>query len=385
MRRAAALALAAGLLLAGPARTAGDDREQELARLRRAIQESRERVAEYERQQRGLLEAIEALDQSAEYLAYEVVLAERGAQRARARLAEIEAEAADLGAQLDRTRQAMRVRAVALYQAGNVGSLRLLFAAGGLRDFLTRVRALRVLLAHDADLVARYRAQSDALASAETRAREQVRVRSEAEQSLRDRSAELDAERGQKRSLARRVHADRTSERAALVELEKAARALEETLARLGSEPSAPRAPSPGAGFASRQGRLAPPVEGRVAEAFGRVVDAEFGTQTFRSGVVIEAALGTPVRAIAPAVVRYAGWFRGYGRMVILDHGDKFFTVSGHLADLAVEVGDAVADGEQIGTVGDSGSLSGAGLYFEIRRGSEALDPGEWLAAADPR
>ena len=384
MKRMLALGLAAGLVLGGLARAEGEDREQELERLRRAIQESRERVADYERQQRGLLEAIEALDQSAAYLASEVAIAERSAQRARTRLAQIQAEAAELAAQLARTRQAMRVRAVALYQAGNVGTLRLLFAAGGLREFLSRVRALRVLLGHDADLLARHRAESEALARAEARASEQVRLRGEAEQRLRERSLELEAERGEKRSLASRVHADRTSERAALVELEKAARALEETLARLGAEPSPARAPSRGSDFAGRKGFLASPVLGRVTQEFGRVVDADFGTQTFRSGVVFEAALGTPVQAVAPAVVRFAGWFRGYGRLVILDHGDRYFTVSGHLAELAVEVGDAVAAGEEIGKVGDTGSLAGARLYFEIRRGSEPLDPGDWLASADP-
>ncbi|HEY8156762.1 MAG TPA: peptidoglycan DD-metalloendopeptidase family protein [Myxococcota bacterium] len=383
MRRALGFGLAACLALGGLAHAAGEGREEELARLRRAIQESRERVADYERQQRGLLEAIEALDQSAALLASEVAITERGARRARARLTRIEAEAVERAAQLARTKQAMRVRAVALYQAGNVGTLRLLFAAGGLREFLSRVRALRVLLEHDADLLARHRAESEALALAESRAREQVRVRSEAEQRLRERSRELEAERGEKRNLASRVHADRTSERAALVELEKAARALEETLARLGAEPSPARPPSEGAGFAGLKGRLAPPVQGPVAQAFGRVVDADFGTQTFRSGVVFEAALGTPVLAVAPASVRFAGWFRGYGRLVILDHGDRFFTVSGHLADLAVEVGDAVAAGDAIGTVGDTGSLEGARLYFEIRRGSEPLDPGEWLASAE--
>jgi septal ring factor EnvC (AmiA/AmiB activator) len=122
-----------------------------------------------------------------------------------------------------------------------------------------------------------------------------------------------------------------------------------------------------------------------VAQGFGRVVDADFGTQTFSAGVVFEVPLGTPVLAVAPGVVRFAGWFRGYGQLVILDHGDRYFTVSGHLGELEVEVGDDVASGDAIGTVGETGSLSGAKLYFEIRQGSEPLDPGEWLAAAGPR
>src|SRR4030095_15456861 len=82
-----------------------------------------------------------------------------------------------------------------------------------------------------------------------------------------------------------------------------------------------------------------------------------------------------PVRAVAAGTVRFAGWFRGYGRMAIVDHGDRFFTVSGHLDALRVETGQSVAAGEPLGTVGDTGSLAGPRLYFEIREGSEAGDP----------
>jgi septal ring factor EnvC (AmiA/AmiB activator) len=121
-------------------------------------------------------------------------------------------------------------------------------------------------------------------------------------------------------------------------------------------------------------------VDAAIVREFGRVVDREFKTQTFQSGVVFGAPAGAPVRAVAAGRVRYAGWFQGYGRLVILDHGGGYYTVSGHLAELAVGVGDAVASGAPIGTVGDSGSLSGPRLYFEIRRGGEALDPREWLA-----
>ena len=112
---------------------------------------------------------------------------------------------------------------------------------------------------------------------------------------------------------------------------------------------------------------------------FGREVDAEFLTETFHSGLVFDAPLGTPVAAVAAGNVRFAGWFRGYGRLVILDHGDGYFTVSGHLEELEVEVGDAVTARQVIGTVGETGSLSGPRLYFEIRQGAEAQDPADWL------
>jgi septal ring factor EnvC (AmiA/AmiB activator) len=126
--------------------------------------------------------------------------------------------------------------------------------------------------------------------------------------------------------------------------------------------------------------RLDPPVDAPIVSGFGRVVDREFQTKTFRSGVVFDAPAGTAVRAVAAGRVRYAGWFQGYGRLVILDHGSGYYTVSGHLAELRVGLGDGVERGAEIGSVGDSGSLSGPRLYFEIRRGAEPLDPREWLA-----
>ena len=78
--------------------------------------------------------------------------------------------------------------------------------------------------------------------------------------------------------------------------------------------------------------------------------------------------------------MRYAGRFRGYGNVVILDHGSDHFTVSAHLERIDVALGDPVAAGTPIGAVGDTGSLDGPQLYFEIRRGADALDPAEWLA-----
>jgi septal ring factor EnvC (AmiA/AmiB activator) len=115
------------------------------------------------------------------------------------------------------------------------------------------------------------------------------------------------------------------------------------------------------------------------------VVDEEFFTETYRRGVVFGADYGDPVRAIAAGHVRYAGWFRGFGRLVILDHGDSYFSVSGHLSEMYVAVGDLAGAGDTIGAVGDTGSLVGSQLYFEIRLGGDPLDPGEWLRGVDSR
>jgi septal ring factor EnvC (AmiA/AmiB activator) len=119
-----------------------------------------------------------------------------------------------------------------------------------------------------------------------------------------------------------------------------------------------------------------------VLRGFGRVLDAEYRTETFRKGVDFVVERGEPVYAVAAGEVRFAGWFAGYGRMVILDHGDGYFSVSGHLDEIGVAVGDVLASGDAVGRAGETGSLTGPRLYFEIRRGAEALDPAGWLRLA---
>jgi septal ring factor EnvC (AmiA/AmiB activator) len=378
----------AGLLVAVlllPSAAGRADRREDLEALRRAIRDSRDRVAAYERRERGLLETLEALDRAVALLARDVARARRSARQAQRALTEIEAEAQLLERRLAATRRAMSARTVALYQAGELGAVRLLFSAGGLAEFLSRVSSLRRLLGHDAELLARHRVESAALADAEVQARASALRLAEAERHLQARSEELAAERVRKKRLAGRLHADRARERAALEELEQAAQALEETLQSLGRASAGAERAFQGPPFPSLRRLLEPPLDAPITRRFGRVVDAEFLTETFHSGVLYEAPLGTPVQAVAGGQVRFAGWFRGYGRLAILDHGDGYFTVVGHLERLDVEVGDVVQARQVIGTVGETGSLAGPRLYFEIRRGGEALDPGDWLRSGGPR
>jgi len=370
------------LLLATPAAA---DREADLERLREAIELSRERVAAYELEHRSLLETLEALDLASIALGEEVEVARAAARAARSELAAVEADAAAIEERLRGTEGAMKRRAVALYKSGDVAAVRMLFSAGGIREFLSRSSLLRLLLQRDAALLDRHKAESAALAAARRRAADAADASDVAAQALHQREQDLVSERAAKQRLVAQIHDDRARERAALVELEKAARALEETLRNLQSQPGGPLGALDAPAFASLQHRLDPPVDAAVTGRFGRVVDEEFFTATYRRGVVFGADHGDPVRAIAAGHVRYAGWFRGFGRLVILDHGDSYFSVSGHLSEMYVAVGDLVGAGDTLGAVGDTGSLIGPQLYFEIRLGGDPLDPGEWLRGVDSR
>jgi septal ring factor EnvC (AmiA/AmiB activator) len=127
----------------------------------------------------------------------------------------------------------------------------------------------------------------------------------------------------------------------------------------------------PAGGFADARGRLLFPVSGR-AEVRPARRDSAAGP-----GLEIHAAAGSAVRAVFAGRVAFADRYGPYGRIVILDHGSHYYTVSGNLDEVDVKTGDDVAAGERIGTVGDDGQ--GSMLYFEVRQGARTVPPGPWL------
>jgi septal ring factor EnvC (AmiA/AmiB activator) len=126
-----------------------------------------------------------------------------------------------------------------------------------------------------------------------------------------------------------------------------------------------------GGGFSSAKGRLLFPLAGRSEVRPAR----REGTDG--PGLEIRSSLGAPVRAVYAGRVAFADRYGPYGRLVIVDHGDHYYSVSGNLASLDVKVGDEVSAGERLGAVGDEGR--GPMLYFEIRHGTETLQPTPWL------
>jgi septal ring factor EnvC (AmiA/AmiB activator) len=371
------------LLVYAPGQATAKDRREELEGLRDAIHDSRGRVTEHEAGERAILEELEEVDRRLQTVSRDRNTARREVVSTHRRLADIEPRLAVAEKALAQTQQALAARAVALYRGGELGPVRVIFSSNSLPEFLSRASALRLLVRHDAKLVARFGEEHDRLGTLQAEASQAAEDREVAEAILTRLVAELQVERDGKREILTGLRRDRTSERRLLLELEQAARALEETIRALGTRSDRDGSSVAASGFASRRGKLAPPVDAEVSERFGRVVDPEFQTMTFRSGVDFAAGAGASVRSVAPGVVRFSGWFRGYGRIVIVDHGDAFHSISGHLDEIFVEVENPVEEGQALGTVGETGSLGGPSLYFELRRDGEPIDPVRWLL--DPR
>lgn len=199
----------------------------------------------------------------------------------------------------------------------------------------------------------------------------------------------LAQQRSQRQTAVRDIQTQRAAYEAAAEELEKTARSVRNlitTLERKRREEAdraraQGREPQPYTGdFARGQGALDWPVRGELVGRFGPEKHPRFGTTVLNNGIDIATGIGSPVHAVAKGRVDYASDDYGtYGQMLILNHGDGYYTLYGHLSEIRVAVGQEVTPSQVIGLSGDTGSLKGAILHFEVRKGAAAVNPEDWL------
>lgn len=267
-------------------------------------------------------------------------------------------------------RLAPRLRAMDRLSRQN--RLDVLLSASDFRSLVWRSRAMGTLVERDLELLR----HTQRLARFQERALQRLdrlkillaermdRVDEEAERSERQQAALLD--------VLNYLQAESQQSSRLVKELEGAERKLSQLVADIEAGPAS-------SGFGALRGRLSFPTDGLVELAFGRVVNPKFNTVTFQKGLDIRAMPGAPVKAIADGKVVYGSWLRGYGNLLIVDHGGGFHSLMAHLEGFSRAVGDELKSGEEVGRVGDTGSLKGPYLYFEIRHRGEAIDPAPWF------
>lgn len=307
--------------------------------------------------------------------AWRRVEAERAA--AESRLAHAREEESAAQARLRARLGELRPRLLARARMGRAGALQVLLESRSLADLVKRRYLMSRILSRDMDLLggaqAAYEARERARAERQVEAERLRALAAEAE----ERRAQAEARREERETLLAALRSARAFHERAADEVSTQAKRLADFVATL----PPPRAGMTGpGGFSAHKGKLPLPAEGPISVGFGRVVNPKFNTVTVQNGVDVEAPAGARVRAVAAGRVVHAGWFKGYGNLVIVDHGEGYHTLVAHLATMQTAMGEEVEAGAELGTVGDSGSLKGAYLYFEIREKGRPVDPRPWLA-----
>jgi septal ring factor EnvC (AmiA/AmiB activator) len=196
---------------------------------------------------------------------------------------------------------------------------------------------------------------------------------------VRAEEASLAEKKQRKEMLLASVKKEKSSSAKMLRELENASKKILEIIRESEKVEKEKETTFAGKDFASRKGKLPWPVEGKVAIPYGSQKDPQFNTPIFRSGAYIQASADSSARAVHTGKVVFSEWFKGYGQLVIVNHGNGYHTLYGSLSEIFARVGDIIKERQPVGKIGDSGLLSTPGLYFEVRYKGKPLDPLQWL------
>lgn len=362
--------------------------QRKLRQTEQQIREEKRKAAEARARETSVLAEVEQIEKRLADKHKEITRLDSKITRKQGEVTSLRGEIQLLQKQRAGQEQGLGRRLEAMYKVHAQGGALPLLLSGD--DPIVRAVALRhltSLAALDARLIQEYRGTTDRLDDRrrreETRQRELADLKSDAQRE----QAEADRDAAKRRVLLAKVRDERQYHERMVGELTEAARRLEAFITDLQAKqrrlarvppPKGGIAP-PAVGFGNLRGRLPWPTEGRITAGFGTQVHPRFGTRTFRNGVDIEANEGRDVAAVYAGHVIYTGWFKGYGNLIILDHDNDYYTLYAHMADIGVKEGDDVRQGQRIGTVGDTGSLEGPRLYFEVRFQGKPQDPEQWL------
>lgn len=361
------------LLLLLPAHA---QRSTDLERIRTDITRMRVRLEQVRKQAQSVARELEEADLELGIRTRELELAAAAETKLANDQRANEVQIAALIPRIERQKSDLRKRLVALYRLGGLSYVRMLLALEGNRNPIEAMSMLSYLVSRDSRLVTRFQATQRQLAAQQielTDRREKLRrTRIVVEQ----RRQAVVAAVAQKQGVLARLRTEESGAAQQLAALEEKARRLQRLVDTLSAQKRGMIAPTD---IRSVQGALAWPVDGKVIERFGRQRNPKFATYTVNNGLKIEAAPGTQVRAVFQGTVLFSQWFKGYGNLIILDHGNRVFSLYGNLKQSGVAVGDRIASGQAIAGVGESEDAASGYLYFEIRSDNHPEDPQKWL------
>ncbi len=360
--------------------TAGDPTEKvvknDIGRLNQGIERHQDKIRQSEDKETTVLDELELIDGR---LAQQQQKIKDLQQQLQAQIKLLAQKETDLNLAVvtrDIVLQHLQKRLRALYQMGKTGILNVSFSHMNLPELMLFNDSFKRLISYDQSVIDRYRDTVTTL--------ERAKHAQELEQALlqdfihraEDEKKALHTLRMDKESVLARIKTQQNLYKLALQEMRNAEKDLEQTLTKIKHKKELKKQ-----GFRLSKGKLPPPVKGTLVLNFGEIAKDGLGKGEKTQGITIATSGNTAVHAVYKGKVIFAGYKRGLGNMVIINHGYNYFTVTSRLDSIVVKKGERVKKGSLIGSTGDMATLFAQGLYFEIRRGSTRLNPLKWLKA----
>lgn len=297
--------------------------------------------------------------------------------------------------EVERKKIEIQRRLVSVYKAGEIGNIRVFYSSESFPQMVENLRYMQAILGNDKKLVTEYNVKIDELKKLKEKLETDAARKEKIMTGIEHKKQEVEVEKQKKAAYLSKVREDKQVYLASIRDLQVNARRLQSMVEKLEAmsrksytskaDKSIAKGPSheytaiPDKGFGSQRGRLSLPVSGEIVGRFGRHKHPEFNSYTVSNGISIAAPAGTDIHSLYEGKVIFADYFKGYGNLVIVDHGGGFFSLYAHAAKIIRKVGAQVAKNEVLASVGDIDSPRGSMLYLEIRYQGKPVDPAPWF------
>jgi len=363
---------------AAPQSQSVSDFEQRLTRINGQIKDLKARLDSEARKESSILTSLAKINLNKSIVERELAARNVELERGRADLAVLQKNIRTIRAGIDRERESIERTLVTLYKFGRVDFFQFLLQARDIETYASESKHLALLARGQDDLVAGYMASLEELRAAESALEGKQTDLAEMARAANLKRRELDTEARKSATLVQEIRKNRTTYQQALKELSESAEELQKLMNKIISQEWV--LPAAWVPLYERKGKLAWPLEGRIITPFGFEKHPDFNTVVMNKGVEISPGKDKSlILSVHPGKVVYADYFQGYGNLLIVDHGMTYYTLYGHCSEFLAAVGDMVRAGQPVAVVGDTGSLKGECLYFEVRYKTKALDPLQWL------
>ncbi|MCX5750489.1 MAG: peptidoglycan DD-metalloendopeptidase family protein [Candidatus Saganbacteria bacterium] len=267
----------------------------------------------------------------------------------------------------------LKTRVQQIYKGGASNYLELLFSSKSVADFINRSYYFGKILKRDSDLIMGLREESQKLSDNRTALKKSTNEIKEMAEVIVDRKEVIAKSAQEKQRLYESLRQRRQEYERRVAELEESSFELEKLITKSTTErrKAGKKAVS--------TGKFEWPLRGRLTSYFGYRRSPFWGGRNFHTGLDIAAPYGSSIMAADGGEVIFSGWWDGYGKAVVIDHGDGLSTVYGHMSRIYADNGSKIGKGEVIGLVGSTGYSTGPHLHFEVRKNGKPTDPLKWL------
>ncbi|MBI5740828.1 MAG: peptidoglycan DD-metalloendopeptidase family protein [Nitrospirae bacterium] len=351
--------------------------KKELSEIEEKLRKKRQQVQETIKQEKSILSEVEQINKAIKRRQQELKDYEKRISQTQTHIKNLEEEISLLAGRMEQRRQDLKERLKVLYKQQYGGKALILIAAGDYQDLLRKSRYMSLITYMDKKMIDAF---GDDINEANVKKKELEVLHKGLEISkanVQKKKNETQSELDRKDRLLASVRSKRDSYEKMVKELEESSERIREMIEQLDKEKAA--GTFAGKDFGSMKRRLTWPVEGEVIVPFGKYLDPQYNISVFKNGIEIRPVNGGEPKAVADGSVVYADWFKGYGLLLIINHGSGYHTLYGHLSEIFHKSGDIINKGTVVGKTGESGLLNVPTLYFEIRFKGKPVDPMQWL------